>query len=132
MLAPMYARALYSALQDSREEHHNTLVENFLALLQKKGHAGLITQILREYEKIEQSRKVSDVGVLEVARKHDVEKLKDRIDAAALTLGVRREGLEVSENDTLVGGFILRREHEQVDASYRRQLLKLYQRLIST
>ena len=132
MPARTYAHALYDALQRGGELDAEKLVNNFLAVVKTKGHRSLLPAILREYEKLVLSRAALDRGVLEVAKESDVTAHKERIKVAAKTLGASVETLEVRENPALVGGFVLRKEAEQYDASYRRQLLALYRKLIST
>lgn len=130
MTPVVYAHALYAALRGGTASEAQ-LVQNLEQLLRDRGHAMLLPRILREYEKLAASKLVADRGVLEVARESDTRNLREEIGTAARELGVDLEEAEVVENDAVVGGFILRKTEAQVDASYRRRLLDLYQRLRS-
>ncbi|MBI3671640.1 F0F1 ATP synthase subunit delta [Candidatus Azambacteria bacterium] len=129
MLEEKYAKALYELAKDKTENEKKKLFLNFVGLLQKNGHHSLMGKILKSYEKISIEKNISDSVELVVADlkfkeqyKKEIKNNKEYIDAKA--------EMNVVEDGSIIGGFILRSKSVVIDGSYRKALLDLYNNFI--
>lgn len=130
MLAVIYAQALYQSSRSLPAVKCDELLENLKNVLARKGHGRLLPQVVREFEKLLR-RQSEGHGIVQVARKQDATRLKAQIEQACAALHIDPEVLVVQENDTLIGGFLLREKTAQIDGSYRRKLIELYRQFIA-
>lgn len=131
MQAVSYAHALHQAARNADRVRQEELFQNLLHILKTKGHQRLLPQILHEYERLMAHVQEQSKGVLEVTHQKDVRHLTKEIERACQKLHLTAANLELKVNDQLVGGFLLRKSGTLFDASYRRQLIELYRRLIT-
>lgn len=104
----------------------NDVLARLQVLLKRRGHSKLypaiLTALLREVEV-----GANESGArLSVARASDaqsplVSKLKKELSVGA------SDDVTVTVDETLIGGAKLRAHHQEIDASYKRSLLSLYQ-----
>ncbi len=124
MLARYYADALF------RCKNENS-VENLFGVLKEKGHVKLLTSILSEYEKLVAKCAVEGVATLRVSRIEDADRALKVVESFMKEMSINKESLAVEEDPFITGGFVLRNSGREVDGSYRRRLVELYNQLIS-
>ena len=103
----------------------NQFFDNFLQLIESRHHGKLIPSIISEVEKIDQDQ-VSGKTVVLVAQESDAE--THRADIESHT-DVINGGYQVEVDPNIVGGYVVRSETAQIDASYRTRLVELYNQL---
>ena len=114
-LAHTYAQTLESlGTKDAAEK----VIERMRA----KGHLSLLPQVVRI---LERSDSVEHT-VLTVAKKEDAQKHA----GAITTLGGDPKNAKVVVDPRIVGNYMARHGQKFIDASYRRQLVSLYQKTI--
>ena len=122
MLAQNYAHALYESKVAS--------TESLVRVLKTKGHLALLPAILAEYEKLLESKKRTRGAVLRVAKAADATRYEHGVAQRMKELGHTIEKLEVVEDTSLVGGFVLEGDTYEVDSSFKGRLIELYQRMV--
>ena len=117
-----YARALFELLKE--KDVKDDVIKRFLAYLDAKSKLKLLPKILHELEKlIEADAKRAPQILL------GNEKAKDAALKTADMLGVKEAPVKTDEK--LIGGFMIKGQNFLWDASYRRFLLDLYEKLKS-
>lgn len=127
-LAQQYARALFSIVTKASPQAIEEIHSNTRAILAKRGHEKLLPRIVAEYSRL-QHLKAAEKPILTVARESDVEQKREAIVRMLPQLNIGRDELEVAIDPSIVGGFSIRTERAQYDASYKRALISLYQHL---
>ncbi len=130
MLARSYAHALNQLLSTLPAYEGDRIIRSFLGVLARRGHRALLPRIVRELSRIHTSGS-SNKPVVLVPRGSERETLQSRIDAICSQLAIEPTTLAWQEDDRVVGGFLIRTKHAQYDATYRRALITLYQKLAS-
>lgn len=121
--ADSYAEALYQLTQDEKDS--SKVVGNLIALLQKKGHMKLLPNILHSFEAKLAVGRDSQTLTFVCAREKDFEKFKNE-----LTDHFEHADAKFTDqviDDSIIGGYILKKDEVVVDASYKKKLLTLYQ-----
>lgn len=124
MLAKHYAEAISKLSGDD-------VTSKLVSVLKKKGHIDLLPAILAEYEKLQVEVSKKENVRVRVAQRADVAKYKDSISSYAEQLSFNAETVEVVEDPSIVGGFIIEKGEYEVDRSHRKNLVALYRRLMS-
>lgn len=126
MLAKYYALAIALAIAGKTGRELDATLARFFELLRVKGHLTLLPHILREldrYAELAKTRESITVTTPAPAFSAHIGEIKKGF--AEYGVG---EGELVAELDSfLVGGYTLKTRDLRIDASYKRQLLDLYQ-----
>lgn len=127
-LAQQYAQALLTLTTNASSEELERARANMLATLTKRGHTKLLPRIVAEYARLLQSQNAAKPTIT-LARESDWGSEGLAIDRAAEILGTERGKLAVTIDPSIVGGFSIRTESAQFDATHKRALISLYQHL---
>ena len=132
MKAREYAEAIYEASKGKSDKELDGILSNAYALLKKKGHTPILPIILSELEKIEKKRGDVNELVVTVARESDREKQSDLIEKDISVLNAENLKQRTVVDDTIIGGYELRAGGLRLDNSYKRVLLDMYSKLITS
>lgn len=130
MRAFHYATALHSLLA-LHPEKEDELITQFMSTVRANGHEHLLIKIVRSFEKIE--KKILTASTIEVTSvvkmsTEEVTKLL-RTEPFSKLLSTKHKHVIRKEDDTLVGGVVVKAGSLSVDQSYKRALLDLYQNI---
>ena len=126
MLAKYYALAIALAIAGKTGSEQGAILERFFALLKGKGHLTLLPHILRELDRYADLMKTRESVTVTTPAPASNEHI-EQIQKGFTEYGVG-DGELVQKLDTyLVGGFTVKTRDLRIDASYKRQLLDLYQ-----
>lgn len=128
MLANAYATAAYESIEAGKDP--KAVFARLEEILAAKGHQKLRTAIYRTLVQLAEAREAAAKPAVIVAREGDLTACKAEI-AAALAEVHGNQSPVTTINEALTGGFIVRHEGKQVDASYKTKLLSLYQNIIN-
>ncbi len=124
----LYAQALFRAVSEISDKERNKVLSAFFDLLTQSHREMWLTKIISEYERIVDESKGTVRAELSTAFEENqkqvltlLEKLK-MIDAEHLDMSLKTD-------PGLIGGFTLRAGDTLIDASIKKQLLKLKQTL---
>lgn len=128
MRATTYAQALRELLAAAPKSEHDGLIERFAATVRRNGHAHLFPAIVRTLERLAQRHAREATLEIVTAEKitHDE---REKILAAHSAPKDRVVAERV--DPSLVGGYVLRSRSQRIDASYKRTLFELYQRIVN-
>jgi len=119
-----YAQALWKMVEDGMD--YRKAVTALRGMLQANGRISLLPRIARAFERIaEREAKRTDV-VLSVAHEKDERRAKSEAKEALAELKAAGDVRETRVDPTLIGGWRLEGNGILVDASYKKQLLDLY------
>jgi len=130
MRASHYAQALAELVREHPTTDHSGLVKQFVATVQKNGHANLFPRIVKSFAQIE--KKQQALRTIEVIS-------ATSLSAHEIDHALKMGGFEKAEHqvvttrvdDTLIGGTIVRTHATRIDSSWKRELLALYMRMSS-
>lgn len=98
-------------------------------ILKTHGREALLPRIASAFVRIaERETKRTDV-VLTVAREKDERRAHKEVKELLSAMGVETKDLKTQVDDTLIGGWRLEGKEQLVDASYKNQLLELFNRV---
>lgn len=123
-----YARALLLAVQESRPEDYELIIENLVALLSKNGDLEKLSEITAEFEHLLKNEQMPTQVQSTFAR--EVTRNKVILDELNAVAGARLE-VHSQVDDELVGGMVLRVDDTLVDASVKSQLERMKNELSS-
>lgn len=123
MKADDIARGLKKAVEAGTAPE--SAVEAMTAFLKRKGAISLLPSVLTAYTRIE-AREKRKKPVLNVAKKEDA----DAILASDTSLQMLKP--EIKVDSTLIGGYVLTKDAQRVDASHKGALLNLYHKITSS
>ncbi len=112
-----YALAIHELIKESDESKREGLINSFLEYLKRSGREKLLPGILRELKRIYQREKAPKILIAK-------ESFKDKAEQKAQELGIENYSFE--EDETLIGGYVIKSRGFLYDASYKRWLLDLY------
>lgn len=133
MRASTYAQALWELSEDPKHGKDNDLVRNFLATVERKGHAHLFPKIARSLERISKrqaQRETIEVASAEALSEPEVATLL-KSEPYKHAVGPKHRKVVRRVDPTLIGGAVVRTSSARIDGSHKRALLELYQSLIS-
>lgn len=112
----------YAAVIREAEENNlgKPFAEKLLRYMKAKGHLSLLSQIV----KLSARASKKGIATVTVAKKHDVEKHKTAINAALKSLSADEH--LVTEDERMVGGYVVRAHGKIIDNSFRSALVSLY------
>jgi F0F1-type ATP synthase delta subunit len=133
MRAIHYAKALQRQSETSSVDEASERVRALIGVLQRNGHIHLLGKIVRSYEKLTRRRQASRTITIASARPLDETVVTALLRDERFRSLIRPEHSMVERrvDDTLVDGVVVRTKGERVDASAKRALLDLYDRLAS-
>ena len=126
-IAKLYAHALYELAKDASTSEQKKYGENLISLLKKKGHYRLLPQIESEYQTVLAQQETEQESVLQVVAEGDVVVAKQEL----LKENIQLDRATVVVDDTLIGGYVYSDSNIVRDASYKRALISLYQKLVT-
>lgn len=130
MRASWYSQALYEVL-DSHKGGEEKLIEQFKETVVRNGHAHMFPKILRSLERLEAKKQreatIEVTSARPLSEKEVAELLRRDPFKNAITPGHRTVVRKVDE--TITGGVVVRTNAVRIDASYKRMLLDLYQKI---
>ena len=130
-----YAQALWRMVTDGKTPH--AAVEALRTLLTREGREALLPRIARAFERLAEREMHKTDMILTVAREKDERAAKKEAQEMLYRTGLLSAGGGSSfggktrVDDTLVGGWRLEGRGMLVDASYKTQLLDMYNRATS-
>jgi F0F1-type ATP synthase delta subunit len=129
-----YAQALWKMVEggDGRPAMATSdAVRALRETLKTHGRVALLPRIARAFARIaEREANRTDV-VLTIARANDEHRAHEDVKEALSRLGLEVRDLKTHVDDTLIGGWRLEGRENLVDASYKKQLLELFNRATS-
>ena len=120
----MYAQALWQLVSNGMDAKQ--AVHAIHARLEKEGRAILMPRVGRAFARIAERESRKTDFTLTVAREEDLAHAKKDMKALTGDLGIDVDSLKTQVDDTLIGGWRLEGNEKLVDASYKKQLLDLY------
>ncbi|OGG57309.1 hypothetical protein A2853_02200 [Candidatus Kaiserbacteria bacterium RIFCSPHIGHO2_01_FULL_55_17] len=125
-----YAQALWKVVEGGMSP--SKAVHALRNSLRANGREALLPRIGRAFARIvEREARRTDI-VLAIARRKDERTAHSQIKNVLASLGIEGHDLKTQIDDTLIGGWRLEGRGHLVDASYKKQLLGLYERAINT
>lgn len=130
MRASWYSQALYEVLASHKGDDVK-LLQQFRDTVVRNGHAHMFPKILRSFERLlikkDREATIEVTSVIPLSEKDVAELLKKTPFKNVLSPGHRTVIRKVDE--TITGGVVVRTSMMRVDASYKRMLLELYQKI---
>ncbi len=121
-----YAQALWKMVEGGMTP--SKAVHALHGVLKANGREVLLPRIAKAFARIaERETKRTDV-VLTVAREKDERYAHKEVKEILAGMGVETKDLKTEVDDTLIGGWRLEGRERLVDASYKNQLLELFNR----
>lgn len=96
-------------------------------VLARRGHSRLYASILHGVARVLEARGTKGATVV-VSDEATYQKFKDAIEATLRDFGAKQSP-EVIVDETIVGGYIVEAENQQLDKSYKSKLVSLYRNL---
>lgn len=122
LTAESVARAVYSLAHEGGDSH--SVVDSTVAYLKKKGALALLPKVVLHLSRIASHVHAGERIV--VAKNANTKDVRD----AAQHFGLSKD-VPLVEDDSLIGGYVLAKKGEQIDASYKRALLTIYRSIVS-
>lgn len=120
----MYAQALWQLVLSGMDA--KAAVHAIHDRLEKEGRAILMPRVAHAFARIAERESRKTDYTLSVAREEDLAHAKKDMKALTGDLGIDVDNLKTQVDDTLIGGWRLEGNERLVDASYKKQLLDLY------
>lgn len=117
-----YAHALYQAIAGGTE--HKKAVAHLAARLKREGRLALMPRIARAFARIAERESAKKRTRLSVAREKDAHAAHQAASAHATV-----EKSDVRIDETLIGGWRLEAGDTLVDASYKKHLLDIFNKV---
>ena len=133
MRAKWYAQALYELMKDNTESAGTKILKNFVGTLERNGHAILLPSIVRSLKHIEKHEAAKEtilVSSAEMLSEGEVSKMLKSEPFKQMLLPTHKRVVRHTD-PTLIGGAVVRTHEARLDASYKRGLLNLYEKITS-
>ena len=95
--------------------------------LESRGHEKLYSSILHSVLRILKARSSIDVPVVTVKNTESIDSQVEKIEKFISELGTAGSEYQTKIDPSIIGGFIVEYNHQQIDLSYKTKLTKLYQ-----
>lgn len=125
-LANAYAHVLFDEAKREKGARLSHFLDRFTAVLVKKGHASLLPEILRSYTALIDVEKEADTTKMICAREKDFKKYEKAL--VDITGGPHEARVKKIVDHTLIGGYVIRKGDALYDNSYKKKLLRLFER----
>ncbi len=122
-----YAEALWGMVKSGKDPQKS--VEGLRDALMERGRLALMPRIARAFGEIAERAAKQDTVTLTVAKENDVHKALKEAHAYLEKMGVEKDDVKTRVDETLIGGWRLDGRERLVDASYKNELLALYNRI---
>lgn len=131
MRASGYSEALYGAIDGKTENESKKIFGRFREVLAARGHGALLRFVPHELEKIAERERSHDEVTLVTADTKSRSKWAHAYDHYEKE-GIIPKGAERREvvDESIIGGYQIRTKDTLIDASYKKPLVELYQRII--
>lgn len=126
-----YAEAILAASNGKRDEELDRIATRTMEVLSMHGHVGLLPAIVQELEKRLRKTKQHTECLIRVANALDAEKRQSEIASDIETLNASSMPQRTVIDETLIGGHEVRAHGKQIDRTYKRALLQLYNTLLT-
>lgn len=127
MLEHAYARALQRVLESGKAP--KAAVTALYEVLAQRGRVSLLPRIARAFERISARERTRSALTLSVASAHATGAKKEAKDILA-AMHVDADDVEVRTDESLIGGWRLEGREHLYDASFKKHLLSIYNRII--
>lgn len=121
-----YAQALWNMVAEGMDA--KKAVHALRDKLMAEGRVALFPRVARAFERIAQRELNRSDVTLTIAHEKDSHKAKSHIKEVLASMGAGTKNLKTQVDDTLIGGWRLEGMENLFDASYKSQLLDLYNR----
>lgn len=121
-----YAQALWRVIEGGMVP--SKAVHSLRDVLKKHGRETLIPKIAKAFERVAMREIARKTYMVSVAHHKDGESAKSAAKKALESMGVKGAELHLKEDDTLIGGWRLEGGDLLLDASFKKQLLTIYNR----
>ena len=121
-----YAEALWRIIEKGTDPKH--AVQSLREELEKRGRSRLLPHIAKAFARLAERKARKNDPVLTVAREKDVHKAREAAKKVLEQLKHPPHDLKTRVDESLIGGWRLEGRGALVDASYKKQLLDLYDR----
>jgi F0F1-type ATP synthase delta subunit len=125
-----YAQALWQMVESGMQP--KKAVQALVESVKAHGRDALLPRIARAFERIAARQMKKNALVVSVAHEKDANKAKREVKEILEKIGADSKDLEVSIDDTLIGGWRLEGAGTLVDNSFKRSLLDMYNAATST
>lgn len=126
MLEHSYAKALERSVEGGKPPKE--AVAALHAILEHRGRLALFPRIARAFARIAQRGKGKNTIILSVAPSHSVHAKKEAKDVLS-SLKIDTDEMETKADETLIGGWRLEGREYLYDASFKKHLLSIYNRI---
>lgn len=123
-----FAQTLYSAYTEKNEQDFSDFFQNFISSLKEKGMMKILPKVLREIESLETKSKGDSKTTVVVKDKNVLDDIKTELQKYSDNFNL--ENLEVKEDKTMVGGFVLKDKKNMIDKSYKTALINMYNKMV--
>ncbi len=122
-----YAKALHSATLGLNREDTDERIKSFIEVIKSRGHEKLLPSILSSYEK--KANQKDEYVTLTVATERNLKEIKEEIENYSEEFSL--QDLKTEIDKSIIGGYVLRSQNNLYDKSFRKALIKLYQKIIA-
>lgn len=122
-----YAEALWGMIVAGKDP--KTAVATLHASLERRGRIGLMPKIAREFREVAERAQARAQVTLTVAHEKDVHWALQDARSYLDQFGIAKDNVTTRVDETLIGGWRLEGRERFVDASYKHELLALYERI---
>lgn len=119
-----YAHALWRSVE--RGMAPKKAVEALRTILQDSGKTALLPRIARELSRLAQERERKQTIVLSIAKDSDERTALAEVSELLEAVGADKSDIETRVDESLIGGWRFEGREMLVDASYKKQLLSMY------
>lgn len=123
-----YAQALWEMAEKGVKP--KDAVRKIRDVLAAEGRAGLLPRVGKAFRRVAEREARRQEIVLSIARERDKVKAMREAKAVLRGLGTKTDAIRVRVDDTLIGGWRLEGREFEHDASFKKQLLSMYNRAI--
>lgn len=128
LTAKEYAQALFEAVSETAPNSLDTVIERFFKALVSAGDTGKWAEIEKEFLNFQKIANGETPATVTFSREHKINKeMLDDLNKVAH----KKFSPEISVQEKLVGGFVLRTEDLQIDSSLKSKLEELKSNLIT-
>ena len=122
-----YAKAVFEVFLNTESTEFDNFFQKFISELKLKNRISLLPKILKEAQNLIDIEKKSESTEIVLKNKDEFLKFENKV--KELSNNFNLDDLKIVENKNIVGGFILRNSKYIFDKSYKKGLLKMYQKL---
>ena len=130
MNADTYATALYQVLDGVEHHTHDQLLKRFVDVVKSRRHERLFPAIVRAFERKIMRAQQGHVAHITFAHATDANDVDGLLQKDLRELGAQDASRIMTQDSTLIGGYVITARGQRVDASYKRALVEMYHSLI--